>query len=201
MSRQSDAKAKMIRTAAALFRQRGYNGVGLTELLEASEAPKGSFYYHFPGGKEQLAEAAVRHAGAGVSRLIDDAFASAPDLQTGVRSLITMIAGWHQQTGFREGCPITSVVLDLVPQSEAISTAVREVFDEWGQRFRHHAHRLGHTDLRPGDGLHLLMLIEGAWILSRAYQSRKPMLDAAELYLAGLGLSTQPHSRSAKLKP
>ena len=52
MARPSDARSRLIRVASALFRQRGYDGVGLTEILEASGAPKGSFYHHFPEGKE-----------------------------------------------------------------------------------------------------------------------------------------------------
>ena len=176
----------MIRTAAALFRQRGYNGVGLTELLTASDAPKGSFYYHFPGGKEQLAEAAVRYAGAGVGGLIEAAFTSAEDFPGGVRALVSSIADWHEASGFREGCPITSVVLEMVPQSPTITTAVRDVFDDWNARVTGHARRLGHLSYTVEDGQRLLMLIEGAWILSRAYQSRSPMDAAAAMYLESL---------------
>ena len=186
MSRPSDAKAKMIRTAAALFRQRGYNGVGLTELLAASEAPKGSFYYHFPGGKEQLAEAAVRYAGAGVGGVIDEAFGSAADFPGGVRMIANLIADWHENTSFREGCPITSVVLDMVPQSPGITSAVRDVFDDWGRRVTGHAYRLGYSTFDRADGMRLLTLLEGGWILSRAYQSKQPMLDAAETYIGSL---------------
>jgi TetR/AcrR family transcriptional regulator, lmrAB and yxaGH operons repressor len=189
VSRPSDAKAKMIRTAAALFRQRGYNGVGLTELLAASDAPKGSFYYHFPGGKEQLGEAAVRYAGAGVGGLIDAAFLAAVDFSSGVVALVSSIADWHEASEFREGCPITSIVLDMVPQSPTITAAVRDVFDDWNARVTAHANRLGHPAYATQDGQRLFMLIEGAWILSRAYQSRRPMDTAAAMYLEGLRMT------------
>ena len=36
------------------------------------------------------------------------------------------------------------------------------------------------------DGMRLLTLIEGGWILSRAYQSKQPMLEAAETYIGSL---------------
>ena len=51
------SRDKLIRTASNLFRQKGYSGVGLSELLKEAGLPKGSLYYHFPGGKRQLAEA------------------------------------------------------------------------------------------------------------------------------------------------
>ncbi|MFY8043743.1 MAG: TetR/AcrR family transcriptional regulator, partial [Rhodoferax sp.] len=39
--------------------RKGYHGVGLTELLSAAQAPKGVLYHHFPGGKAELAVAAI----------------------------------------------------------------------------------------------------------------------------------------------
>ena len=187
MPRDSDARHKLIRTAASLFRQRGYNGVGLNELLAASEAPKGSLYHHFPGGKEQLAEAALRFAGCGIAQLIDDTFAAKGDFASGVRALAAWIADWHERSGFREGCPVTSVLLDTVPQSEMISATVRAVFDDWEQRVIRHAQALGHTGFDRVDAQRLLILIEGAWIVARVRHSRQPMIDAAETFIGSLG--------------
>ena len=45
----------MLTAASSLFRARGYEGIGIAELLEKSGAPRGSLYFHFPGGKEQMA--------------------------------------------------------------------------------------------------------------------------------------------------
>ncbi|MEM8796131.1 MAG: TetR family transcriptional regulator, partial [Pseudomonadota bacterium] len=45
MPRSSDARQRFIETAALLFQQRGYSAVGLNELIEKSQAPKGSFYH------------------------------------------------------------------------------------------------------------------------------------------------------------
>jgi TetR/AcrR family transcriptional regulator, lmrAB and yxaGH operons repressor len=172
-----------------MFRQRGYNGVGLTELLAASGAPKGSFYHHFPGGKEQLAEAAVRYAGGGVGRLIDDAFVTAGEFSAGVMTLVERIADFHEASGYRDGCPVTSVLLDTVPQSALISSAVTAVFDDWEVRVTGHAHRLGLSTFGPPDARRLLMLIEGAWILARTYRSRDPMTEAARTFVNSIGVS------------
>jgi TetR/AcrR family transcriptional regulator, lmrAB and yxaGH operons repressor len=48
-----------LRAAVTLFRQRGYHGVGINDILVAAGAPKGSLYHHFPGGKDQLATEAL----------------------------------------------------------------------------------------------------------------------------------------------
>src|SRR5256885_8806988 len=59
-------RGAIVRAAAALFRRNGYSATGINEIAELSGAPKGSLYHYFPGGKDQIAEAAVRFAGAGV---------------------------------------------------------------------------------------------------------------------------------------
>ncbi|WP_189558100.1 helix-turn-helix domain-containing protein, partial [Mesorhizobium sp. M2D.F.Ca.ET.153.01.1.1] len=53
MPRKTDAPARAIATAERLFRIQGYTATGLTQILEESGAPKGSFYFHFPRGKAQ----------------------------------------------------------------------------------------------------------------------------------------------------
>lgn len=63
MPRRSDAKQKMVAAAKQLIRERGYNGTAFSDVLELSDAPRGSVYFHFPHGKAQLAiEAAASHA-------------------------------------------------------------------------------------------------------------------------------------------
>lgn len=49
-----DTRERILRAALHLFRKRGYHGVGITEILEVAQAPKGSMYHHFPGGKEAI---------------------------------------------------------------------------------------------------------------------------------------------------
>jgi len=61
MTRKTDARARAIETAERLFRTQGYTATGLNQILAESGAPKGSFYFHFPRGKAQLAEEAIDH--------------------------------------------------------------------------------------------------------------------------------------------
>ena len=50
----------MLKKAADLFQRQGFHATGLKQILEESGAPRGSLYFHFPGGKEQLAVEALR---------------------------------------------------------------------------------------------------------------------------------------------
>jgi TetR/AcrR family transcriptional regulator, lmrAB and yxaGH operons repressor len=53
--RRTDTRERVIQTAAGLFRAQGYHATGLNQVLAEGGLPKGSLYFHFPGGKEQLA--------------------------------------------------------------------------------------------------------------------------------------------------
>ena len=53
------SKNNIIATAARLFAKQGYHGTGLNQITQESGAPKGSLYYYFPKGKEELAIACV----------------------------------------------------------------------------------------------------------------------------------------------
>jgi len=55
-----DTRTRMIETTARLLQHRGYHGTSLNDILEQSGAPRGSLYFHFPGGKDQLAIEATR---------------------------------------------------------------------------------------------------------------------------------------------
>src|SRR3954452_1335068 len=63
MPRESDARRRMIESAAVLFRERGVQGTSFSDALTHSGAPRGSIYHHFQGGKTQLAEETTRWAG------------------------------------------------------------------------------------------------------------------------------------------
>jgi AcrR family transcriptional regulator len=64
--RRSPARARMVRSAATLMRERGIHGVGLREIVTHSGGPRGSLGRYFPGGKTQLMAEAIDVALAGL---------------------------------------------------------------------------------------------------------------------------------------
>jgi len=184
MARHSNARQQLIETAARLFQSRGYHGTGLTLILEESGAPKGSFYHHFPGGKEELAVAAMQWSSLEIEEFINQAFAAAPDLETGIRELGRLVADWFEQSGYAEGCPIASVLLETTPASPELRKEALAVFETWISDIESHARRL--KSPRPRHQAEALMMgLEGAWLLSRARQSRTPFDVAVEAALGG----------------
>ena len=68
----STAREKILQTASELMEKQGYHGTGLNEIIQRSGAPKGSLYYYFPEGKEQLASETILRAGQIVSERFRD---------------------------------------------------------------------------------------------------------------------------------
>lgn len=74
MRQDTGVKEKFIITASKLFEQKGYYAVGINEILKESNAPKGSLYYYFPKGKEELAIEAIRYAKVKIMNQIKSIF-------------------------------------------------------------------------------------------------------------------------------
>lgn len=179
MPRPSNAKTRFIETAVILFRANGYHGVGLTEIITQAKAPKGSFYFHFPGGKEELAEQAIRYAGGYLSHVVGKCFKEAPTFKAGIEALINRLAGSFEASGWTHGCPITSVLLDTTPSSERLSLATQEVMEDWIRSLSEQIIRFGIKQEPRALAVKILVSMEGAWIMSRVLRSREPFEQAA----------------------
>jgi AcrR family transcriptional regulator len=59
----ANTKERILDNTGELFRRYGYTGTGLKQIVANANAPFGSVYHFFPGGKEQLGEEVIRRSG------------------------------------------------------------------------------------------------------------------------------------------
>ena len=173
---QLDTRTRMIVSATELFREHGYSGTGFRDVVEHSGAPRGSIYHHFPGGKAELAEAAVRMASDVVAGRIERAAASGdPHLM-----LEAFADGWRRQlqrSDFRAGCPVVAVAVEA-DAAPGVAAAATEAFERWETLFAQALGKAGIPRARSGRIATLAVAaIEGAVIQARAAHSTAP-LDA-----------------------
>jgi TetR/AcrR family transcriptional regulator, lmrAB and yxaGH operons repressor len=153
--------------------------VGLSEIIAQSNAPKGSFYHHFPDGKEQLAEQAVMAAGGLVRSAIAQQFQNAATVEAGAAALAGQFASWFERSNFTAGCPITSIALETVPASERLSRAVNAAMTGWIEEFAGQIRRVEPGYPEPERAaLRFLVALEGGWVVARVLRSTAPILDA-----------------------
>lgn len=76
--KRGGTREKMLISAAQVMRERGAAGVTIDSVLARSGAPRGSVYYHFPDGRNQILIEALRYAGDSITAVIDKAADKAP---------------------------------------------------------------------------------------------------------------------------
>lgn len=183
MPRQSDARTRMIRSAALLFRERGIDGTAFADVLEHSGAPRGSVYHHFPGGKLQLAEEATEYAGEFIAAGLTAALADG-DPVSALQSFVDSWIAILRESDYAAGCPVVAAALEG-ERSPGARRAAAEAFARWERLL---VEALARYDL-PAErarSLATLMLasIEGAVVLARAQRTTEPLDRVArELHL------------------
>ena len=176
----SDVKRRMIEQAALSLARKGLQRTSFSEVLDASGAPRGSLYHHFPGGKDELILAALDMAGAYALQRLE----ATPDHSTvGVATaFLDLWRGVLLRSNFEAGCAVAAVAVaagapDLLARAGA-------VFLAWRERL---ARLLALSGLSEPRALSLASLLiaacEGAVLLARAERSMAPFDAVAETLL------------------
>lgn len=172
---------QIIEKTCELLELQGYHGTGLNQIIKESGSPKGSLYYHFPGGKEELAAEAITHVGEIVLGRIRENLAQIDDPAETVRAFIINIAANVERSGYRAGGPITMIAMEMASASEILRETCDRIYGEWQQAFADKLRDGGINDDRAGRIAALaIAAIEGGVILCRTRRSRAPLEAVAE---------------------
>lgn len=181
MAKATDSKEKTLASAARLLRQQGYHGTALHDILTAAGSPRGSLYFHFPRGKEEIGEAALTLAGEAVRQAIARAAESSESAEVFLIRIARGMAADLAKSGYREGCPIATTALETSAQSDVLGAATRTAFQTWESEIKRGLERFGlassDADLIATTALSQL---EGALLLARTYRSLTPMHRAEQ---------------------
>ena len=189
MAKADDSKGKTLTAAVKLFRQQGYHGTALHDILAAGGAPRGSLYFHFPKGKEEIGAGALALAGEAVRQAIVQAAEKSDNAESFLVRIVRAMASDLERSDYREGCPIATTALETAAQSEVLGAATRTAFQKWELEIKRGLFRFG---LTSGDAdlvaTMVLSQLEGALLLARTYRSLAPIQraeEAVKLLLAG----------------
>ena len=179
MPKRTDSKDRMIAAARRLFREHGYFGTALSDVVAESSAPRGSLYFHFPGGKEELAtEVALVHSADAIAH-INRAAGTTNTAAELIAAFISRPRDELMASGYREGCAVAPIVIESTPASAVLADTARRGFQDLVTTL---AARLGEKGV-PDDrarrlALNAVTAMEGALILGRVLRSPEPF-DAA----------------------
>ncbi|MFJ9841557.1 TetR/AcrR family transcriptional regulator [Kitasatospora sp. NPDC101155] len=190
-----ETRARLIAGTRELIEEQGYFGTGLNQVLAATGAPRGSLYFHFPGGKDQLVGAALVQAGQEVADLLTTLAAEGADAAALTERLTEVFAERLASSDYTKGCPIATVALEVAGTNEPLRAVCAGVYESWQHIL---AEQLAAGGFRPAEAStaagQALALMEGAVLLASVRRSREPLDDArhAVLHLIGAEKSRRP---------
>jgi AcrR family transcriptional regulator len=182
----------MVESAVTLLAKQGLQGTSFSEVIEASGAPRGSLYHHFPGGKDELVGSALDVAAASALTPLEQlAGESAETIAK------TFLATWREvlsRSQFRAGCAVLAVA--VATDSPELLDHTASVFRSWRGRL---AQLLSQGGLTSTDAARMAATLvastEGAVVLSRAEQSMEPFDLVADQMLEQVRRMSRPPAK------
>ncbi len=176
----SSTRDLIIQAACKLLEKQGYPATSLDEIVKESGAPKGSLYYYFPDGKEQIVSEAVLYAGTILVGRMRAELAMYDNPMQALYEYILRLAGKVEEKHFTAGNPLTIVAVEAAGSSERISQACREVYAQIEAVLQEKLRCCGLSDSEAAEQACLtLASLEGGIILSRVHRTADPLRSIA----------------------
>jgi len=177
----TDARRKMIESAVTLLAMRGLQGTAFSDVLERSGAPRGSIYHHFPGGKDQLVEAAIAASGQRTVQILDAVEGASPIVIT-----TYFLDLWRDvlvRSKLRAGCAVLAVT--VATDSTDLLDHAAAIFRAWHARLTELYVAAG-VDPTTASSFAMMLIAasEGAVVLSRAQRDMAPFEQVAAHLIA-----------------
>jgi AcrR family transcriptional regulator len=173
-----DTRDRILDATIGLLRRQGYTATGIKQIVSEGNAPLGSVYHYFPGGKEQIGVEALKRSGERMRQTLERA-GDAPDLPAAINQYFVHRAEHLRDSDFARGCPIATVALETASDIEPIRQACEEVFASWRTTFGRVLRDAGVPDADAEPlATFVLSSYEGALTMSRTLRDIQPMLTA-----------------------
>ncbi|ELK48087.1 TetR/AcrR family transcriptional regulator [Halobacillus sp. ACCC02827] len=176
MSKHADTKEIILNTSSNLFHIQGYNGTGLSQIIKESGAPRGSLYYHFPGGKEEIALEAIARMRTAVAEDLEKSLRPGMDVGEALKQHILDIADMFERGEPGEGVPIGLIASETSICNENLRLACKQTYQHWNRFYVQALEASGYSKERAEDlGISIHAMIEGAFILAKTMVNGEPL--------------------------
>jgi len=182
-----DTPSSRERLVAAMFdslQRKGLHGVGLSEILQDAQAPKGVLYHHFPGGKTDLAVAAIETGAAQIKASLQQLAAANADPVDVLKTWWNHAHKRLERSGFERGCPLAAISLESTPDDAELRQSLARAFGEFRELVASMLVNAGIGAKRAAQWAALIVsAYEGSLIQTRVAASAKPVNDTVEMLL------------------
>jgi AcrR family transcriptional regulator len=168
---------RIVLAMAELLRTQGYAATGVNQLVRAAQAPTGSIYHHFRGGKREVVAAALRQTGGAYRQLLPLLLDAHADLATGIEAAFAAAAEDMRTTGWANMCPVATVTAEIADTEPELRQVGTEVMGTWVEEGTRYLTARGLPDADARAVIYALLTgIEGAFLLARGLRSTEPFL-------------------------
>lgn len=174
----SATRDRILEAAAELYRRQGMPATGIKQISAAAEAPYGSIYHHFPGGKEAISVEVIRREGLRYGAFVG-AQLETTDPLTGIPTLFENAGKLLESQDYSESCSIETIALEVASTNERLRLESAEVFESWLTGL---ATWFGQLEITEPERRRLALItltaLEGAFVLCRTLRSIEPIVVA-----------------------
>jgi AcrR family transcriptional regulator len=170
---------RIVMAMTELLRRQGYAATGIKQVVELSDAPIGSIYHHFKGGKRDIAAAALRQSGTAYGELVGMLLAPYDDPADGIEAAFVAAAETIEQGGWLNMCPVGTVAGEIADAEPDLREIAAEVMSSWidAGAALFTARGLPVADARSLMSA-VVSALEGAFIVARTQRSTDAILAA-----------------------
>lgn len=175
------SRERLLDATIQLLRAKGPTASGTKEMLDTADAPRGSFYFHFPDGKDQLVAQALHRAAAATGDAITAALADhSVGLPERVERLVLDIADDLVADNYQLGCAVGATALEVAATTPKLRQATEAAFASWTATLVAHFVQEG---IIPAQATALADSVvagmEGATMLARTRHDTAPLQHVA----------------------
>jgi len=178
MRKGEDTRREIIRKAAPIFNQKGYDGAALSDLMRATGLEKGGIYRHF-SSKEALAAEAFDYAWR---ETFDSRIRDLDSISNAVDRLKQFVANFVERRGvIPGGCPLLNTAIDTDDGNSILRARARKALRGWrshlilmiraGMKAREIRSRVDEKKLATL----IISSLEGAIMLCRLERNEEPL--------------------------
>ena len=180
MNPRANVRSNMVNGAVRLLATEGVEGTSFKEVLALSEAPRGSVYHHFPGGKSELLHEALNRTSEFSLALLEPV--RGQPVEVVLERFIDLWRQLLQRSDLTAGCAIAAITV-AGPETELLDHA-GEIFRAWTNRLAE-IFAVGGMEEAAAHQLSNLSIAatEGAVIMARAQRSMDPFEEVASALL------------------
>ena len=185
-------RQRMVQATCELLEEQGYHATGLSEILQRSDTPRGSLYYYFPEGKEELAIEAIEQQGRLIESRLREAIAASDDAAEAIGGLFCRLAHAASTSGARALSPLAVVALESSSTNERLRQTCAAIYEDWRALFEVKLLTCGFAPEHAASlSLMILGSMEGAMMLTKTLRSGDPLHQTGQ-HLAHLIKLMQP---------